>query len=310
MSETNIMISSLTELLLEEETLIHPIFGLLEKGGVQHYCYFAFTQNHFLIAYVSGKRIVSFTRIPLEIQSVKIKWTRILRQCVIDIQFDGRESFRITASPKVLTIDSQKENLPRFLEHLQSKVKRQALNLAQIDGEPIRWQYFNTIIYIILSCLTLTSIIIVVTELKKGDSDIVGVFVELSLAIPKAAVTFITPLAVLSLLNRFFFGKTLAVVKRHTLYLDNKEIPLSDIKEIVYHPRLVSRHELSFSHATLVVSSKAGKDYHHDIVHFPVYGMRTIKKYNPDIKIGFDGYIWFWIFMPSVVAVLIPFFFE
>ena len=133
MTYKELMFEALTDLLEDDETLMHPIYGLLNQGNTQYYGYFGFTEHYLLIALVSGtgKHITYTTRVPLDIKSIRVKQTAIFKQFVIDITFNEGAPCRITASPKVLTIDTQKENLPSFLEHLYTiapKTKQPELN--------------------------------------------------------------------------------------------------------------------------------------------------------------------------------------
>ena len=135
MTYKELMIKSLTDLLEEGETLMHPIYGLLNQGNMQYFGYFGFTKNHLLIALVSeiGKQITYTIRIPLDIKSIKIKQTKLLKQVVIDISFNDGAPCQITASPKVLTIDSQKENLPQFLNYLKIVLNYRLIYLLQYN---------------------------------------------------------------------------------------------------------------------------------------------------------------------------------
>ena len=74
------MTEALSAILHKGETLMHPIFGTVTKGEVQLFAYFAFTETHFLIAYLtSGDKITGTERIPLDIKSVKIKKTKLIK---------------------------------------------------------------------------------------------------------------------------------------------------------------------------------------------------------------------------------------
>lgn len=300
------MIDTLSDMLQEGENLMYPLFGTVN----QLFAYFAFTETHFLIAYLSGEQIIDTARVPLNVKSVQIRKSKILKEYIIDILFDSNLSLKISAFPKVLKIKSQESNFPLFLEYLRSKSKKQAPNLEETDGEKIRWQYFNTYIYMILCCVPTAPMMIIMTQLRKGNFDVWNIIVEMSGAFPVLAVMygiFIGPFVILSIFNRFSFGKVLGVVSDDTLIVENREIPLSDIEEIVYHPRIVSKRQISYSYATFVVRSKADNTESFDIVHFPLYGLRKIKKHNKNIKLSCDKYIWFLILCPTVVCAVLGF---
>ena len=300
------MINSLSGMLRDGETLMHPVFGTVKQGVFQLFAYFAFTETHFLIAYLTtGTVVTDIERIPLNIKSVKIKKTKLLSEYKIHILFENKKTFEISAFPKVLKIKSQKDNLPLFLECLKSKAKKQAKSLEETEGSKIRWQYFNTYIYMMLSFYPAVPAMIIMQNLRHGNFDVWNTILEMSSAEPVIIAMygiFIVPFAVLSIFNRFCFGKILGVVTEDTLFLENREIPVAAIKKIVYHPRIMSRRSISFSYATLFIRTKANNTEPLDIVHFPIYGLRKIKKYNREIKLGCDKYVWFLILCPTVVA--------
>jgi hypothetical protein len=129
-------------------------------------------------------------------------------------------------------------------------------------------------------------------------------------AIPVIAVTYgilIAPFVILSIFNRFCFGKILGVTNEDIIFLENREISIKDIVKIIYHPRVMSREKINFSYATFIVRSKENEHESFDLIHFPIYGLRTIKKYNKDIKLSCDKYIWFLIWCPTVVFAILGF---
>ena len=137
-------------------------------------------------------------------------------------------------------------------------------------------------------------------------------FVEMSGATPVIAVMygiFIGPIIILSIFNRFSFGKILGVANEDTLFLENREIPTKNIVEIVYHPQVVSRRKTVFSYATCVVKSNENEIEAFDIIHFPMYGLRAIQKHNKEIKLKCDKYIWFLILCPTVIFAVMGFIF-
>lgn len=94
------------------------------------------------------------------------------------------------------------------------------------------------------------------------------------------------------------------VIDESTLHLESGEIPLEKIEKIVYHPRVMGRGRIVFSYAVLYLKAQKGtKEL--EIVHFPVYAMRMLKKYNPQIKLKMDSYLWVLILLPTVVFAII-----
>ena len=187
------------------------------------------------------------------------------------------------------------------------KEKRAAKNadLLEKNGEKKRCQYFNIPIYAMLSFAPTVAVIVIGLELLEGDFNIRSLISETLEATPVVLVMwciFIGPLVILSVLNRFCFGKVVCVVNENTLFIKNRDIPINNIKEIAYHPRFASRYE--YCYATISVQSN-NKLEAIDVNHFPLYGIRKIKKYNPNIKVKCDKYIWFYPLLPTVIVLVL-----
>ena len=304
------MIEALSDMLQDGETLLHSIFGYIKYNGFQQFAYFGLTENSFLIARLSGENVTGTTKIPLNITSVQIKKSKILKEYTINVLFEKGKAYTICTFSKVLKIKSQEENFPLFLKLLKSKAKKQVKSLEEIEGKKICWQYFNTFIYIMLAFIPAVPVMIIAQELRKGNLDIWNIIVEMSGATPVMIVMygiFIGPFVILSIFNRFSFGKLLGVVTEDTLFLENREIPITDINKIVYHPRIMTRRSISYSYATIFIRTKANNMKPLDVVHFPMYGLKEIKKYNKDIKLSCDKYIWFLILCPTVISAILGF---
>jgi hypothetical protein len=304
------MIEALSDMLQDGETLLHSIFGYIKYNGFQQFAYFGLTENSFLIARLSGENVTGTTKIPLNITSVQIKKSKILKEYTINVLFEKGKAYTICTFSKVLKVKSQEENFPLFLKLLKSKAKKQVKSLEEIEGKKIRWQYFNTFIYIMLAIIPAVPVMIIAQELRKGNLDIWNIIVEMSGATPVMIVMygiFIGPFVILSIFNRFSFGKLLGVVTEDTLFLENREIPITDINKIVYHPRVMTRRSISYSYATIFIRTKANNTQPLDVVHFPMYGLKEIKKYNKDIKLSCDKYIWFLILCPTVISAILGF---
>ena len=208
----------------------------------------------------------------------------------------------------ILILKNRQKFLVTQKKYEEEKRKRKNHELLNKNGKKIRWQYFNTYIFIQLSFIPAVPLMIILLELKKGNFDIWNSIVEMSGATPFVLAfysIFIGPFIVLSLLNRFCFGKVLGVIDDYTLFLKDSKIDINDIVEITYHPRLMSRSMFSSCFATFVVQLKNGGKESFDVLHFPLYGLKEIKKYNPNIKIGFDKYIWILPIFPTVICAVI-----
>ncbi len=310
------MIQALTDMLENGETLMHPIYGLLVQGGRQYYGYFGFTENFLLIALVSGKTVTDTIRVPLDINSVKIKKNIFLNEHVIDISFNEGAPCRITAFPKVLAIDSQKENFPRFLSYLQSKTPNKNVpDLNQINGTRIRKQYFNYILYVFLATLLPIIPMIFILECEKQNISIWNSWHLLWNITTEAMPTimaFVLPLFLLSVCSKYIFGKTIAVVEQKGLRLDNTFIPWEDIKAVEYKATLFSRFNFRAACIRITVAPARKREYRIEVPNFTLYGLRKLKKHLPPQTVrwakGELPLTIFLAFLPTITFLLIALF--
>ena len=183
--------------------------------------------------------------------------------------------------------------------------------LKNSDGEKIRFQYFNQFMFIVAGFLPMPIVTIAFSELKRNTFD----FLEFLKFIPSVFLMWgviFSPLIVLSLLNRFFFGKIVSVLSIDELIFENGTIKLKDITKIVYSPRVSGRTSLRYTYATIFVKPRFKQEYSVKITHFPLYGLRKIKKYNSEIEIVLDKQglfkILFFALAPTVFAVILSLF--
>lgn len=218
--------------------------------------------------------------------------------------------FLLMAIPLISVLKKRREFLVTQEEYENEKRKRKNSELLDKDGEKIRWQHFNVCIYVMLTLFSAVYVMLIMMEFKKGNFDIWNMIIEMSgatsVVLPIYAF-FISPFIILSILNRFCFGKVLGVVNDSTLFLNDREININNIIEITYHPRLISRGKDSFCYATFVIQNQKGNTKLLDVVHFPLYGLRKIKKYNRNIKLSCDKHIWFLIFTPTIILAVMGF---
>lgn len=304
------MLQSLGAMLQPGETLMHPIYGILQEGGVQYFSFFGLTEKFLLIAVLSmdGTSVTHTIRVPLDVKSVKVKTTPVMRQRVIDIIFNEEEPCHIIAAPRVLIIDSQKDNLPRFVEYLEQRATgTPAPDLRKIPGTKFRRQYFNIFIGIVLSFLPTLLVFEFYSALKESSfvfSEIVeGIAVSVFIV-----ALLLLPFVILSLLNRILFGKIVCVANEEGLHLENDFIPWENVEEIVYNPRLPSGAPSGISYATVAVKAGADTEYGIDVMHFPLYGLKKLKKHKPDLKTSIGkggGAIAFVALMPTAMALIL-----
>ncbi len=200
-----------------------------------------------------------------------------------------------------------------FLEYLKSKETRlQNDELKDIKGQKIRWQHFNAFLYIMLSVSPMPTICISILSIKDstfGSDEFADIFMASIVVWFIVLASFI----VLSLLNRFLFGKTVCVFNKDGLFLKNHVIEWSDINEIIYCPRIISRSKANYCFASVGVNEPNKSAYSVDIIHFPLYALSKAKKYNPTIKVRIDKegikLILFTALMPTVLSIILPLFF-
>ncbi len=208
----------------------------------------------------------------------------------------------------VLMLKNRRKFLVTKEEYEKEKCERKHSKLVNTSGEKIRWQYFNVCIYFWLSVIPAILVMIITLRLKEDNFDIWNSIVEMADLTPVILAVYavcIGPFIILSILNRFCFGKVLGVINDSILFLNNREININGIIEIVYHPRFMTRNGSSFCYATFVVRSKNGGTESFDVVHFPLYGLKKAKKNNPNIKLSFDKYIWVLMFSPTVILAVL-----
>jgi len=117
----------------------------------------------------------------------------------------------------------------------------------------------------------------------------------------------IVPLVALSLLNRFLFGKTLCVASKEGLYLDDELIEWDRLEGVEYTPTIPSRYvsnPAQFSNATLYTRTSSGLPEAKSIAHFPMYGLRVIRRYSRGTKTRLSKMGIFIFVMPIVIALI------
>lgn len=164
---------------------------------------------------------------------------------------------------------------------------------ANLSGTKIRCQYFNIPIYFLL-WIDLGLLCIWVTDYILGaefTSHTLTVTI-VSLSINSALLP---PLLVLSLLNRFVFGKVICVVDDQGLYYKDGLIRWSEIKKAEYHPDFPSAvfRQIFCCNSLHLTIQPFQKELCLELDHAPFLLLRIIKKHCPGIrcKISRWGYI-------------------
>lgn len=182
-----------------------------------------------------------------------------------------------------------------------AKRKRKYAALKNSDGTKIRVQYFNIPIFIMLGAVIAPILFLTPAASIKNKEPLFSYDLLTTLG---ALVIILLPFVLLSLLNRFFFGKTVCVFSDNGIRLIDDFIKWSEIKEISYMPGGLGKHRYNISSVDIYVS-KQGRPYSHtvSISHFPLYGLRLMKKHLPEAKFDLT-FIWIVLAIPAALGLL------
>lgn len=183
-------------------------------------------------------------------------------------------------------------------------------DLDHIEGIKIRRQYFNVVlcyagVFFIGAILTM-----MVAELKWGTFDWERILPELVEVLPLMLGVFV-PCAVLSVLNRLFFGEVICVLNDQGLHYKEGTISWSSIHTMTFHATNVQRRIRAsgmggirgITYAYTNVECTQGL---FAIQSAPLYMLWKVKKYNPDIKVKLDKLPFLLIAMVIVIAIVVP----
>jgi len=167
-------------------------------------------------------------------------------------------------------------------------------DLRQIEGKQIRMQYFNIMLYLISACIT-PLLIINIYNVIQGDRfspySLRGFWLVL-------CIVFIA-LVILSLLNRFYFGKTICVLDQNGIHHKDGFIDWDLIERIDYEidiPRKGSFYK-NCCHANVYTKQTCIV-----IKHAPFYLISSVKKMRPSIPASLSKHS---IFMLGLYAIFI-----
>ncbi len=174
----------------------------------------------------------------------------------------------------------------RFLiteeEYKKEKAAKKKIRSAykNVDGYKIRVQYFNYFLYLelcvflmVLTMLTMNTILDGVGTKIESPAEIISMFLVFGVLT--------SPIWILSLVNRRFFGKIVCVVNNEGIKYQNKTIRWEEIEEIIYQvvlPRASIRSN-DCSHARII-----GSNIDIKINSAPFMMLRKAKKYNKSVK--------------------------
>ncbi len=174
-------------------------------------------------------------------------------------------------------------------------------NLKEINGNRIRRQYFNIIIYIYLGLLLELIILFATCEIALGRFEIIEYIKSIRTAFALITAVLL-PFVILSLLNRFCFGKTLCVLNDDGLHFSDGCIKWNEIKEMHYNMTSLSKYHFSPAFVTVICGNKEIK-----LNSVPLFLFKYVKKYNPDIKIKKDNTVFFIVAVITAISIFLPF---
>lgn len=280
-----LMMRCLKKLLPHKETLLYPIRGSIVEDGFAHPAFFGLTENFLLIARMNGADMIHHDRIPLNITSVRIK--KFLGY-TIDISFEDHEPMRIQAPVQTRKLDCQAENILGFCNTIKHRSPvKDGYSLRSLEGTKIRMQYFNMYLYVL--AVFLPFIFLIVLGSTWGDPRYP--LSETLASIPVGIITgmvLLSPIILLSILNRFVFGSIVCTVHKDGIYLKNEWIPWSEIQSVRYIPEVPSRHKRKCCRLSIVRKKQSGKEFTTEIQHFPYYGLRKIREGRPRLVVTYD----------------------
>lgn len=192
--------------------------------------------------------------------------------------------------------------------------------LKSIPGEKIRRQYFNVAIYplAVFGFMIVNVCLVLVFQSGTAEEklDVLATLILVLLCL--AAV--LVPLIVLSILNRFCFGRVVCVLNEKGLtfadgFIDEdiffkaegnvRMIKWEHIRKVAYEPDGIHfrAHGSRCRNCAYITTKPYKKEVVAELNHVPFFLLRKMKKYCPDAKYGFTGVGWFIV----VTCALLPF---
>jgi len=185
--------------------------------------------------------------------------------------------------------------------------------LKNIPGKRIRRQYFNIPIYLVIQMDVTIICIIAAVQMQKGRA-FLDWFGDIAFMLAFGAVI-ILPLAILSLLNRLYFGEIICVLDEKGIHYEEGEclrfIWYKDIKQVTYEPDIpfysrYTRH-LSYNFAC-ILSKPHKKEVVTELNSAPFHLLRHIKRHAPEANYSFTGWGWaavlFMVFFPVLATII------
>ena len=166
-------------------------------------------------------------------------------------------------------------------------------SLKNIPGHKIRRQYFNSPIYLILSVTS--SLLTLWSTLCISDPECTFSFwLEITVCGLMISAGLLIPLAILSCLDRFYFGEVICVLNDRGLHYEKGLVEWKDVVKAVYHPDVPSipattrPRFFDTNHVCLTVKN-CHKKTELELYWAPFLLLKKIKHYRPDISCKISG---------------------
>ena len=170
----------------------------------------------------------------------------------------------------------------------------------------IRMQYFNLFIYAMIPLIPLAFILILIATWGNPDYPFSDVFKSIPISILSVGVL-IWPWVLLSVLNRFFFGKVVCTLDKEGIRTEKQLIPWREIQSIRYIPDIAPGRVIrDWCRIRVVQKLQSGREIVTEIKHFPYYGYRAIRKMHPNINASYDrSDIWGYLAVATIGVLIV-----
>lgn len=174
-----------------------------------------------------------------------------------------------------------------------------------IQGEKIRWLFFNVPIYCLIMIFFMITIISLTTSISNGDFDF-SEWADLVLTAGKISVAYALPFIISVILNRLFIGIVVCILNDDGIYYRDGFIKWDEIIKIEYEIVFPNRRKPHFCHARIITNNNTIQ-----LVHAPLYLISKIRKMKPQIeaKVTKSSIFFVCLFIAFVlfVSIFIPF---
>lgn len=169
----------------------------------------------------------------------------------------------------------------------------------KVEGYKVRWQFFGPLLYLFLFMCIATVYGLLVTMIGRCTPE--EILESLYITIYMFGMV-IVPLSVLAVINRFI-GITVCVLNEKGINYKGKLIRWKDITKVEYEFEIPMGRPGSdqCNYATVFT-----KNDEIEIRHAPFYMLSKIKKYRPDIKVGYAKFCRYFLVMFAAIVLILP----